>query len=47
MPEKSFAKSLRVQFTPTLLMLDEKGETVLRLNGYIPPPTARRSRARR
>lgn len=35
--EKSFAKSLRVQFTPTLLMLDEKGETALRLNGYIPP----------
>lgn len=35
--EKSFAKSLRVQFTPTLLMLDEKGEVVLRLNGYTPP----------
>jgi len=26
-----------VQFTPTLLMLDEKGGTALRLNGYIPP----------
>lgn len=37
MPEKAFAKSLRVQFTPTLLMLDEKGEVALRLNGYIPP----------
>lgn len=36
-PEKAFAKSLRVQFTPTLLMLDEKGEVALRLNGYIPP----------
>jgi len=36
-PEKSFAKSLRVQFTPTLLMLDERGEAALRLNGYIPP----------
>lgn len=35
--EKSFAKSLRVQFTPTLLVLDEAGETALRLNGYIPP----------
>lgn len=35
--EKDFAKSLRVQFTPTLLMLDEKGGTVLRLNGYLPP----------
>jgi thioredoxin-related protein len=35
--EKAFAKSLRVQFTPTLLMLDEQGATVLRLNGYVPP----------
>ena len=35
--EKEFAKALRVQFTPTLLMLDEKGGTALRLNGYIPP----------
>ncbi len=35
--EKEFAKALRVQFTPTLLMLDEKGGTVLRLNGYVPP----------
>jgi len=35
--EKEFAKSLRVQFTPTLLMLDEKGGTALRLNGYVPP----------
>jgi thioredoxin-related protein len=35
--EKEFAKALRVQFTPTLLMLDEKGNTALRLNGYIPP----------
>lgn len=35
--EKAFAKALRVQFTPTLLMLDEKGATALRLNGYVPP----------
>ncbi len=35
--EKEFAKALRVQFTPTLLMLDEKGNTALRLNGYVPP----------
>lgn len=35
--EKAFAKSLGVQFTPTLLMLDEQGEVVLRLNGYQPP----------
>lgn len=37
MPEKAFAKSLGVQFTPSLLMLDEKGGTALRLNGYTPP----------
>ncbi|MDX9766862.1 MAG: thioredoxin fold domain-containing protein [Ectothiorhodospiraceae bacterium] len=35
--EKDFARDLRVQFTPTLLMLDERGEVVLRLNGYVPP----------
>ena len=35
--EKAFAKALRVQFTPTLIMFDEKGGTALRLNGYIPP----------
>ncbi|WP_428623046.1 thioredoxin family protein [Sedimenticola sp.] len=37
--EKAFAASLRVQFTPTLLFLDEKGAVVLRLNGYVPPAT--------
>lgn len=35
--EKNFAASLKVQFTPTLLFLDESGQTVLRLNGYTPP----------
>lgn len=35
--EKEFSKSLRVQFTPTLLMLDENGEVALRVNGYYPP----------
>jgi thioredoxin-related protein len=35
--EKSFARDLRVQFTPTLMMLDEQGGPVLRLNGYVPP----------
>jgi thioredoxin-related protein len=35
--EKAYARSLRVQFTPTLLMFDEKGEMALRLNGYVPP----------
>ncbi len=35
--EKAFAAALKVQFTPTLLFFDERGETVLRLNGYWPP----------
>lgn len=36
-PEKQFAAALKVQFTPTVLFLDERGETVVRLNGYYPP----------
>lgn len=35
--EKQFASDLRVQYTPTLLMLDEKGKVVLRINGYFEP----------
>ena len=35
--EKSFAEAQQVQFTPTLLFLNEKGDTILRLNGYLPP----------
>ena len=35
--EKTFAAAKKVQFTPTLLFLDEQGETILRLNGYLPP----------
>lgn len=35
--EKDFAAFIKVQFTPTLLFLDEKGNVVLRLNGYYPP----------
>ncbi len=35
--EKTFAAALEVQYTPTLLFLDERGKTVLRLNGYYPP----------
>jgi len=35
--EKTFAAALKVQYTPTLVFLDEKGKTVLRLNGYYPP----------
>ena len=35
--EKQLAVALKVQFTPTLLFLDEKGEIALRVNGYLPP----------
>jgi len=35
--EKTFAAALKVQYTPTLLFLDESGKTILRLNGYYPP----------
>jgi thioredoxin-related protein len=37
MAEKQFASTLKVQFTPTLLFLDERGEIIVRLNGYYPP----------
>ncbi|MBK1720136.1 thioredoxin family protein [Thiocystis violacea] len=35
--EKAFGAALGVQFTPTLLMLDEASGVVLRINGYFPP----------
>jgi thioredoxin-related protein len=35
--EKAFSVGLKVMFTPTLLLLDERGEVVLRINGYFPP----------
>jgi len=35
--EKQFASELRVQFTPSLLFLDEQGKVALRINGYFPP----------
>ena len=35
--EKTFAEVLKVQFTPTMLFFNDKGETILRLNGYLPP----------
>lgn len=35
--EKSFATSLKVQYTPTLLFLDEQGKIALRINGYYNP----------
>jgi thioredoxin-related protein len=34
--EKAFAAALRVQYTPTLLFLDERGRQALRLDGYYP-----------
>jgi len=37
MSEKQLAAALKVQFTPTLLFLDEKGAVALRVNGYLPP----------
>lgn len=37
MTEKELARVLKVQYTPTLLFLDEKGQVALRLNGYVPP----------
>ncbi|MCB1773626.1 MAG: thioredoxin fold domain-containing protein [Gammaproteobacteria bacterium] len=35
--EKRFAEALRVQYTPTLLFLNEAGDVVLRINGYFAP----------
>ena len=35
--EKQLARELKVQFTPTLLLLDERGRIHTRLNGYWPP----------
>jgi len=35
--EKQFAGDLKVMFTPTMLLLNERGEVVVRLNGYYPP----------
>lgn len=34
--EKDFAVFHKVQFTPTLIFFNEKGQQVLRLNGYLP-----------
>jgi thioredoxin-related protein len=35
--EKTLAEALRVNYTPTLIFLDERGQVALRLNGYYPP----------
>ncbi|CAC9582570.1 hypothetical protein [uncultured Gammaproteobacteria bacterium] len=32
--EKEFSAKMKIQFTPTLVFLNSKGETLLRLNGY-------------
>ncbi len=37
MTEKELGPALEVQFTPTLLFLDEQGRVVARINGYWPP----------
>lgn len=37
MSEKALTRTLNVQYTPTLLFLDEKGAIAARLNGYYPP----------
>lgn len=34
--EKQFSLALKVQYTPTVIFLNEKGKTILRLNGYYP-----------
>jgi thioredoxin-related protein len=36
--EKKLAAELKVQYTPTLVFLDEKGAIAHRVNGYYPPP---------
>ena len=35
--EKTLAAALRVNYTPTLVFLDEQGKVALRLDGYYPP----------
>ena len=36
--EKSFARSMKVGYTPTLIVLDGRGGIVTRMNGYLAPP---------
>lgn len=35
--EKTYGAAQKIQFTPSLFFFDEAGNTVLRLNGYVPP----------
>lgn len=37
--EKAFAGFLHVGYTPALLVVDERGGVLLRINGYYPPAT--------
>ena len=37
MTEKELARVLHVQFTPTILIFDEAGKPIVRLDGYYPP----------
>lgn len=37
LPEKAFARLLKVQFTPTLVFFDGDGRVAHRINGYLPP----------
>jgi thioredoxin-related protein len=37
MTEKELARVLQVQFTPTILVFDEAGTPIVRLDGYYPP----------
>jgi thioredoxin-related protein len=39
--EKSLARELKVQFTPTLLFFETDGRLALRLDGYLPPERMR------
>ena len=41
--EKTFSEALKVQYTPTILFLNESGQVVLRLNGYYPPQKFRKA----
>ncbi|NNE64344.1 MAG: thioredoxin fold domain-containing protein [Gammaproteobacteria bacterium] len=41
--EKTFAAALKVQYTPTLVFLDEQGKVALRLNGYYPKQDFRKA----
>ncbi len=41
--EKTFSEALKVQYTPTVLFLNEQGRVILRLNGYYPPQKFRQA----